>query len=228
MRILLVFILCLLVSACQPEPIQEPTEQYLNLTIAADQGNETLTAVDITDQTVSFRKGTLALRINKPATWESFSTENGIVIGEHFGSVATAGVLEGIMTYTFVTPLHEFTARTDDNIAWAILGEILADPVYSAGVTYTDPTGFQWGEYDAAYALLTGKDGNVTMMVSVAVPEIATLLSCSVSSPHAQHARIRELLPTLLDGLVLNNIVFKGDDLAVLPDPLMFPEYRQP
>ncbi|MBC8171317.1 MAG: hypothetical protein H7X77_06580 [Anaerolineae bacterium] len=227
MRILSVFVFSLLVAACQPAPSSELSDQ--NFTIATDQRSETLAVADATDQTVSFRDGTLVLRVNKPAEWESFSTENGIVIGEHFGSVATGGVLEGVMTYTFVTPLQDFIAqpRTGANIAQVILGEMLADPIYSAGITATVPTGFEWGEYAAAYTLLTGKDGNVTIMLGVVVPEIETLLSCTVSSPYAGHQRLRDLLPTLLDGLVLNNIVFKGDALMVLPDPLKFPKYRK-
>lgn len=228
MRILLVLLFSILVAACQPEPNPEASEQPL--TLAVEQRDETLAAVDATNQTVSFRNGMVALRVNKPATWESFSTENGIVISEHFGSVATGGVLEGVMTYTFVLPLRKFTPETGTelNRAQEILNEMLSDPNHNRGFAYTPPAAFTWEKYDAAYTLLAGADGNVTMMLGVAVPEIEALLSCSITSPHAQHARIREMLPILLDGLAVNNIVFDGDDLNSLPDPLDFPEYPHP
>jgi hypothetical protein len=218
MRSLLVVIACFLIAACQPEaaslPLSMPTSQVVS---------------EVTEGSISFAAGDYRLSLNKPSEWESFPTEFGIVIGERFGSVATAGVLEGLMTYVFVSPLDDFTidTRSRVNLAQIALNQILDDPTYTSTIAHTEARGFRWDDYDAAYYLISGGDGNATLVIGVAFPGDGALLSCSISAPYPQRARIRSALPDLLDGLQMNDRVLSGDALRALPDPLDFPVYSQ-
>jgi hypothetical protein len=214
-NLLVVVIACLVITACQTRQ----TPEDLSIISGRVEGDST------TIDTVDFATSNFNLRVNKPPQWESFKTETGIVIGERFGSVATAGVLEGLMTYIFVSPLEDFTIDTasNTNIAQLALDQILADPSYTATIAYTQTTGFDWNGYDAAYYLITGEDGNSTIVIGVAFPGERALLSSSISAPYQQRDRIRQTLPELLDGLRFNEIVLEGEVLQTLPDPLEFP-----
>jgi hypothetical protein len=41
--------------------------------------------------------------------------------------------------------------------------------------------------------------------------------------PSSEIVRVRELLPTILDGLMIDGEAMDGQGLEVLPDPLVFP-----
>ncbi len=127
-----------------------------------------------------------------------------------------------------MTPLDDFTLQVaeESNLARTMLDEILRDPIYTANIAYTPTFSFTWDGFDAAYYLLSGEDGNATIVIGIAVPDRDVLLSCSVSAPYPQRERIRDLLPELLDGLTLNQTHFAGGALTSLPDPLIFPEYK--
>lgn len=217
--------LCFTTASCRPGDSDEA--QALSMLTPGPTSNAIILNGD--DQVVYSADG-LTLSLNKPPEWESFPTDYGIVIGERFGSVATAGVLEGLMTYVFVTPLADFRidAGLEVNIAEIALNDLLADPVYTSNIAHTPAVGFRWDGLDAAYYLISGEDDSATMVIGVAVPDQRVLLSCSISAPYDQRHRIREALPDLLDGVKFNQRVFTGEALADLPTPLDFPQYRRP
>lgn len=222
MRILWVFLVGLGVAgflgACQTAPPSQP--DILPLTQLAAARN-TAPA-----ESLRYTVADITLRLTKPKQWESFSTDHGIVIGERFGSVATAGTLEGLISYIFITPIEDYTqyVTTNRNTAQYILTTLLdSQPHPQKMPTYTPVNAFQWDGYDAAYYLLRGEDDTVTLVIAVLMPEDQALLSVSISAPQKQSARIRATLPTLLHGLMFNEHVFDGNGLHALPDPLAFP-----
>ncbi|MBC8098456.1 MAG: hypothetical protein H7Y11_03360 [Armatimonadetes bacterium] len=175
---------------------------------------------------ITFTSDDVHLSVNQLANWESFTTDHGIVTGERFGSVATAGVLEGLMLYIYVTPLPAVTlsAQRDANLAQTTLNALLNTPHMAAHMAFTRPNSFEWDGYPAAYYLMSSVDETATLVIGIAIPEHDLLLSCSISAPYAQRNRIRALLPALLNGLTMNEVVFTGDALQTLPATLPFPQ----
>ncbi|MCU0498273.1 MAG: hypothetical protein MUF87_13050 [Anaerolineae bacterium] len=213
----------LLISACQPA--------VAPLTPTVDQGFNT-PPIQSTDETITFENNGITLTVKRPDNWEYFSTEYGIVIGEQFGSVATEGQLQGLMTYVFTTPLEDYTADviagSRGNRAKLILDQITADPVYTANIAVSDTIPFNWDGYDASYYLLSGDDGNATIVIGVVIPEVNSLLSTSISAPYEQRDRIRPSLGVLLEGLAINNVRLSDMILDQIADPLVFPVFNSP
>jgi hypothetical protein len=185
-------------------------------------------SVTLTESSVHFRTREIDLTITKPPKWETFSTEFGVVIAEKFGSVANGGILEGLMSYTFVTPLTDFVlpTSTHHNLTQTIFDQIIADPNYVYGAAISPTYGFDWNGYDAAYYLLNDGEGTVTMVLGVALTGKSVLLTTSISAPVDYSYRIRESLPQLLDGLQINGTAFRGNILDQFPDPLQFPVFE--
>lgn len=152
------------------------------------------------------------------------------MIGEHFGSIATEGQLQGLMTYVFMTPLQEYTTEVASggrsNRAKSILDQITADPVYTANIAVSETIPFNWDGYDASYYLLSGDDGNATIVIGVVIPQANVLLSSSISAPYEQRDRIRPSLGVLLEGLALNNVTLSDAILNHIADPLVFPVFK--
>ncbi len=91
-------------------------------------------------------------------------------------------------------------------------------------VAISDPAGFDWDQYGAAYYLMSSGDGIKALVLALALSkEPPQVVVCNVSVPASQAGRIRAMLPTLLDGLTLDGRVFDGASLSALPDPLPFP-----
>lgn len=224
MRRLIFLILLLPLVSCQPEPPPDAVTLPGRTSIPQDAPSE------ISDQVAFDAVDGIDLRLRKPSNWESFSTEYGLVIAERLGTVATEGVLEGLLAYVFFTPLTEFdipTSNSDNifNLTQEVLAQIVTDPEYVGGATVDGVYGFEWDGQPAAYYSYNLGSGTVTLVIGVTLNSNNSLMQVSVSAPYEQRSRIRETLPTLLDGLEVNDFTFDGDDLNTLPDPLTYPDY---
>jgi hypothetical protein len=184
---------------------------------------------DSTAEPIELNVSDVALIVPRPSGWDYNLTDFGIVLNENISSVIVDGELRGILAHVFVPPLDgvnapEFDTVSDANKARAILRTIIEDPTYVGSANVSLPVGFSWGGYDAAYYLVDNGDGSVSIVIGVVLPEMPRLVTCSISAPTDQGARIRDNLARLLDGLTVNGVVFDGDDLDELPNPLNFPE----
>jgi hypothetical protein len=115
-------------------------------------------------------------------------------------------------------------AETDVNLAWYILKQVVHDRSYVGDANISEPVAFDWDHHDAAYYLLNNRDGTVTMLLAMGMPNGHSLVVCHISVPDDQAQRIREELPRLLESLTIDGQVVNVDALRSLPDPLVFPE----
>jgi hypothetical protein len=167
------------------------------------------------------------LIVPRPDGWECYITEFGVILAERIGSVATEGTLGGLLMHIWVQPVEDLnlTVQDDANVAWALLSQIIDHPEYVGDASISEPMAFVWNAHDAAYYLLDNGDGNVSILLGIAISGRNELVTCSLSSPLDQAERIREVLPDLLDGLVINGEALNGAVLDSLPDPLIFPQH---
>lgn len=204
----LIAAVCLL-AACQPAA---PTE--------------TRTATpETTRQWLETEMNGVSLGLWTPEGWEA-DLSDGLVLAEH--SVSSRGKYEdGILIYCFVPPMDEFqVSASDANYAWAVLKQVVKMPSHTGiDVSVSEPTGFDWETFPAAYYLLTTGDGVRALVLALGLPNPKKLVVCNVSVPMAQADRIRQLLPNVLDGFVVDGTTLHGAALDVLPDPLPFPRY---
>ncbi|MDX1992318.1 MAG: hypothetical protein SF029_08015 [bacterium] len=165
------------------------------------------------------------LTLYRPEQWEFYPTDYGVVLTEQIDSVATEGVLSGILTHVWLPPLDDFNIPSADgtNLAWQFLTEIIENPDYIGSAAVSPPQAFTWGGLDAAYYLLDNGDGNLSIVIGVVVPNSTRLVTCSVGAPVEQAQRIREMLPVLFANMTINGVVLDGAELDQLPDPLDFP-----
>lgn len=167
------------------------------------------------------------LRLSAPNGWQA-DVMDGLLLVEHSVSMDDGSPNSGMLVYIFVPPLSEFAVLTGSgNFAYAVLNHVVRMPQrVGRDVTVTEPVGFRWGDYDAAYYLLSGLDAR-TMVLAVAVPNAdkprPSLVVCNISVPNDREGVLRTALPFILDGLSIDGITLDGDALQTLPDPLPFP-----
>jgi hypothetical protein len=214
----LFFMVCLSVAACQTTvgetaiPSETPTPAT---------GRTTTPEAEWAHFT--FEDIRLALEI--PHGWEADTDNEGIVLAEHMGSMETGGVLDGVQVHCFVHPVDELAPPEQGNRAVQILNRILANPSYiNPNDSVSSPQGFTWDRYDAAYYLLNDGDYSLKMLLALAISS-ERLVVCSITAPWRQEARIRPLVPRVLNSLTVNGHRLDGASLDEIPDPLEFPDY---
>lgn len=166
----------------------------------------------------------VTLSIQIPEGWQSYRTDDGIVLTEHIGTAETAGHLQGILMYVFVPrmDIFELPESDDVNLAWAVLKQVVHNPDYVGRALASEPQAFEWDHHDAAYYLLNNRDGTLTVLLAMSLPQRQLLVS-HISVPESHAARLRPLLPNLLATLTVNGERVDSADLERLPDPLVFP-----
>ena len=207
----------LLFAACQPTvPTETSTETPA--TPQSDSGQDS--------QWLQTEINGVSLGMWTPGGWET-DLSDGLALAEH--TVSTNSMIEGgMLINVFVPPIDEFDiGEDDDNVAWAVLQQVVKMPSHiGSDAAISDPAGFDWDQYGAAYYLMSSGDGIKALVLALAFSKTPPkVIVCNVSVPSSQANRIRAMLPTLLDGLTINGRIFDGESLGVLPDPLPFPAY---
>jgi hypothetical protein len=211
----------LLFIGCVPATTEDSvsnTQQIIN------QVPESLRQGD-TSETVTFSVDELVISVQRPPSWESVSTDYGVVLAEKMRTMADV-TYGGLLAHIFVPPLDNIVLTQDgDNVARSILRQVIASPEYINGAITTSPTAFQWHSLDAAYFLMDNRRGSATVIIGLAEPVNNKLAVIQISAPSAEAERIRMLLPQVLDRMVINNVELSGSALdAVLPTMLEFPQ----
>ncbi len=209
----------LMTTGCQSDPNSYPQTYVATVVIK--------TPAPDSAPSVGFTHEGLNVSLPKPQGWESFTTEYGVVIAEHFGSVAEQGKLQGLMAYVFVTPLTDLPTVESDtptNRAQQVLAQIVSDGSFIGTAQVSTPIGFLWDGVPSAYYLLTDHDSDLkTLVIGVAIPETELLLIGTLSAPMEESEAIRAILESLFGGLSVNGAVMRPIGLDSLPDPLVFP-----
>jgi hypothetical protein len=168
----------------------------------------------------------VTLGIWTPEGWET-DLAQGLILAERT-TASNGDPAEGMLIYIFVPPLDEFGIPDGaSNFAWAVLAKVVQMPSHTGrDVSVSEPAGFQWGQSDAAYYLITTGDGVRALVLAVAIPGERKVVVCNISVAASQADRIRAALPELLGGLTVNGREMNGNALDALPDPLPFPRYN--
>lgn len=169
------------------------------------------------------------ISIKTPPGWQAISNEYGILLAEH-ADLVQSDTAEGLLIYCFVPEMDHITypKPASTNLAWSVLNHIARLPSYTGTASVTDTTAFDWDNHDAAYYLLSDKDGSRTIVVAVALTGQTKLVVCNASTTAKDADRIRKLLPDVLDTLTVNDERMDTSALRKLPDPLVFPDYVMP
>jgi len=210
--------------------LQSITSAESALESEAAGGAETTAASDAA-QALEYTMEGVSLRLTPPNGWQA-DIMDGLLLVEHTTGMEDGSPNPGMLVYIFVPPLSEFAVLTGSgNFAYAVLNHVVRMPQrVGRDVSVSDPVSFRWGEYDAAYYLLSGLDAR-TMVLAVAVPSKnaarRSLVVCNISVPNDREGVLRTALPFILDGLTIDGTVLEGDLLQSLPDPLPFPILQQ-
>jgi hypothetical protein len=167
------------------------------------------------------------LGIQVPTGWEVQNTEDGLLMAEHFGPMDSGTMVYGMQIHLFVHVMSDEPA-SGKNAAWSALKEITTQPSYIGKARVSEPMGFDWDKHDAAYYLGNNGDGNLMLVIGVALGDNKRLVVCNVTSRADKVARIRTLVPQVLRSLTVDGATMDTDDLMIaLPDPLVFPGYNR-
>ncbi|MBZ0292140.1 MAG: hypothetical protein K8L99_06180 [Anaerolineae bacterium] len=209
-------------SACQGHINQIVTTQNIETqTATAIHPTATVVREDWTEH----KSRTVSLAIKIPAGWTSYNTDAGIVLNERAALISDAVSLQGILVHIFAMSVEKFhlPQRSNVNIAWSVLSQIVTNPDYVGNALVSEPVAFEWDHHDAAYYLLNNLDGTVTVLLAMELPNNKNLVVCHISSPIDEADHVRDLLPELFSSLRVNGTLVDSSALDELPDPLVFP-----
>jgi hypothetical protein len=168
------------------------------------------------------------LEMRMPKGWAA-DAEHGLLLAEHTSSTDTGDVEVTVLIHCFVPLLDNFDLPQEatENMALHVLEQAVTMPtMVGQNVVVSEPIGFNWGERDAAYYLLSGADGSKTIVIAIEANLQESLVVVNISMPASEESRVRNMLPEVLDGLRINGVALDGDALDILPDPLPFPSHH--
>lgn len=163
------------------------------------------------------------LGVEKPKGWHAQETEDGILLVEYSAPMTNSDDMPGVQVHVFVHSLDKFDLSLGGNIARSVLDQIIQNKDYIGSARVDKPFGFAWGSHEAAYYLSNNGDGNVTMLIAIAIPDSQQMVACNITSPVRESGRIRSILPDVLNTLTVNGVQMDVTALDNLPDPLVFP-----
>jgi hypothetical protein len=218
---LVIAALALAAAGCQgspPTPTVAPTRQPTP--------TEEVTNIATSGDTEITIKG-VRLGIQVPVGWEVQNTEDGLLMAEHFGPMDSGTMVYGMQIHLFVHTMTDGQV-SGKNIAWSALKAITTQPSYIGKARVSEPKGFDWDNHDAAYYLVNNGDGNLMLVIGVALADSKRMVVCNVTSRVEKVSRIRTLVPQVLRSLTVDGTPMEPDDLmGALPDPLVFPGYNR-
>jgi hypothetical protein len=160
------------------------------------------------------------------------------MLAEQPGSLTTGGDhLYGVQVFIFVKSLDAYelpaTDPTDNtNIAWLVLHKVSQTPDHIEAGDLSRAVAFEWRTaenptapgYDAAYYLVNDGSSPKSIVIAIAPPDTDELLVIYASAPAHYACQLRDALPQLLEGLMINGILMDIAALDILPRPLIFPQ----
>ena len=223
-RSYVLFIMVLMGTAACQSMLHAATTPTVDPTSTAERTPEATPTTNKTTAWEQVNVSGIQLGIEIPSGWEAQKTDDGLLIAEHFGTMESDPA--GMQIYLFVHSLDgfELPGESDANIAWAALEQISKKREYIGKALVSAPAGFEWDGQDAAYYLLNDGDGNLSVLIAIAISTPQRLVVCRFSSPAWQADQIRDMLPEVLGTLSINGITMDMDALYGLPDPLQFPQ----
>ena len=91
-KLVLVMVLAMLLAGCGAAVDTSPLMSDVTQTVPPNEPQ------------LSFTVDSITLRLNRPENWEVYQTDYGLVLAEYISSVATDGLLNGLLTHIFVPP----------------------------------------------------------------------------------------------------------------------------
>jgi hypothetical protein len=217
--VVLVIVVTLLFVGCMPatEDSTSRTQHIINPVSKPLNQNDSGETITVTLENV-------VLSVQRPPFWESFTTDYGIVLAEELRTVPD-DESNNLVVHIFMPPLDNVTLTGDDErVARAILRQIIANPEYINGASTTVPVSIRWQSIDAAYFTMDNGRGEATIVIGLVEPAANKLVVIQMSTATMDAARIRTLLPQIVDRMSINNIELSGNALnAALPTNLPFP-----
>ena len=154
------------------------------------------------------------------------TSEERLVIAEDTATLDKPGQ-DGIVINCFVPALGDYDpGEIRPNYAWTVLDWAIKKPDLTGhDVSMTEPVGFSWDDQHAAYYMFSAGEGVRGVVLAVEIPGEQKVVAINISVQMWRATRIREMLPELLDGLMIDNTRLDSEALEMLPDPLPFPRY---
>lgn len=180
-------------------------------------------ATTIPHQTVSATMGGYEVAIITLPQWEVFAAHDSVILAEHGQSIQNPHNSDGMLARMFIADTGDYAYAADaDNTALSLLEYVVAQPTFIGSASVTEPRGFTWSGYDAAYYTLDSGGDWLTLLMAAYLDDGAPLV-VNISVPRARQDELATLLPNILHEITFGEWTLHHDGLAQLPKPLRFP-----
>lgn len=226
MRQLIYLMLTFLLVGCATSEANNTSQTRSSRLIDATTETQQIDTADA--GSLNFSIENVDIRIQHPKDWEYHTTDYGVVLIESIDTVATEGMLSGLITHVFIPPLGDLSLNAAEGRSTALqmLEDITRTEDLMNNAATTQPTPLMWSGLDAAYFLMNNGEGSVTLVIGLTPPEDRHLITVQISAPLDDADRIRENLPRLMQNLSVNDILLDHTELESLPEPLVFPTFQ--
>lgn len=216
------FALITALSACQTSSSATPTP-----TIPLPQASaEATEVVEALPEWIEEQANGVEIGMWKPNGWSLDSTV-GVTLLQHNPSLIQGQTSpeSGIIVNIFSPNLDHLgvpESPADTNHALWVLEHVVSTPgMISSNSVASTPQPFMWNGHEAAFYLLTGVHNKRAIVICVAVGQ---MICINISMPHQMAEAARQSISQLFSDFTAAGVQLGSEDLAMLPDPLVFPE----
>lgn len=218
------FVISSALSACQTELETFPTPTDAPTVEATAEVTEVAV---MSPEWIEEQAGDVEIGMWKPVGW-TLDSSTGVTLLQHNPSLDShiGSPENGIIINIFSPNLEHMDlpeAPEDANHALQVLDYVVSTPgIISSSSVASDPQPFTWNGHDAAFYLLTGQHYKRAIVICVAI-EPDLIVGINIAMPHNMAEDARQLIPQLFNDFTAAGVQLGADDLAMLPDPLIFP-----
>ncbi len=220
------FALLITLSACQPSSTSATpfATEAATVEVTAEVTGE----VAVSPEWIEEHAGGIEIGMWKPVGW-TVDSSTVVTVLEHDPTINGDRVSpeSGIVINIFSPNLAHMDldeVPEDTNQALWLLEYVVSTPgIISSSSVASTPQAFTWNGHDAAYYLLTGPHYKRGIVICVVVaPD--RMVGINIAMPQFRADDTRRLIPQLFNDFTAAGVRLGSDDLAMLPDPLIFPE----
>lgn len=169
------------------------------------------------DDFIDLTLAQVMVRLHHLSGWSLYQDTEHIILTEHVNPLTHEGELAGIVMHLWLANI------TPDTTVVNALNQILQTSNIARETLLSEPQAFIWEKHDSAYYLLNTDHHNMALVLAVRVPETDYLLAVNISTPRADYARMRQLLPALFTGFTVNDRPLNHGDLQHIPLDVSLP-----
>lgn len=180
----------------------------------------------VPERTLRLSQDGVTLALDVPPAWQSRVANERIILMQMSEPIDAQGIINGVVVNLWL-PAKNIVPNTPtaNTSTLEVLSQFLSNPSITESATLSTPVAFQWQQYDSAYYLLNGGDGNITLVVALTAPQTQRMIAINLSTSLDNTDSLLPTLSLLLERMSVNDNALDASLIAFLPTELPVPTH---